>query len=95
MAERRVKINFPLPNSPLRDGSEVPIRESTEKWTEVTLEDGTVFRVKLAVLGAVRIDNEYDQDGNPAYSLRMNPMIATVFSEPSRRRPVVATGKTN
>lgn len=95
MAERRVKINFPMPNSPLRDGSEVPVRESTEKWTEVTLEDGTVFRVKLTILGAVRIDNEYDPDGNPAYALKMNPMIATIFSEPRLKRPVAIPGKAN
>jgi hypothetical protein len=87
MPERRVRIPFPLPNSPVRDGSEVAVRESTERWTETTLEDGTVIRIKVSVVGAVRIDGEYDPDGNPAYSLKMNPIITTVSSDPRYRRP--------
>jgi hypothetical protein len=92
MAERRVKVNFPTPASPQRDGWEVPVRESTERWTEVTLEDGTVIRLKIMVIGAVRIDGEYDADGNPAYSLKMNPLIITANSDPRLRRPAGAPG---
>jgi len=91
MPERRVRIPFPFPNSPPKDGSEVPVRESTERWTEATLEDGTVIRLKVTVVGAVRIDDEYDPDGNPAYALKMNPVITTVSSEPRYRRPQPAT----
>ena len=42
MAEKRVKVPFPTPISPPMDGSEVAVSVSTEKWSEVTLEDGTV-----------------------------------------------------
>jgi hypothetical protein len=92
MPERRIKIPYPLPNSPPRDGWEVQVRESTEKWSEVTLEDGTVLRIKLTVLAAVRIEGEYDPEGNPAYSLKMNPMVTTVNSDPRLRRPGNAPG---
>jgi hypothetical protein len=88
MPERRVKIPFPLPNSPLKDAVEVDVKESTERWTEVTLEDGTIFRIKVSVLGAARVDGEYDQEGNPAYALKMNPVIAMVSTPPNFRRPV-------
>jgi hypothetical protein len=74
MAEKRVKIPFPDQNAPggvtMIDGSEVPITESTERWTELRLEDGTVLRVKPNVMSAVRIDGRYDQDGNPMYAVK-------------------------
>jgi len=92
MPERRIKIPYPFPNSPPRDGWEVQVRESTEKWSEVTLEDGTVLRLKMTVLGAVRIEGEFDPDGNPAYSLKMNPIVTTVNSDPRLRRPANAPG---
>jgi hypothetical protein len=87
MSERRIKIPYPLPNSPVKDGTEVNVRESTERWTEVTLEDGTVLRIKLTVVSAVRIDGEYDPEGNPAYSLRMNPVVATASAPDKLKRP--------
>lgn len=92
MAERRVKTPYPLPNSPPRDGWEVPVRESTERWTEVTLDDDTVIRLKLTVFAAIRIDGEYTPDGLPAYSLKMNPVILTVSADPRYRKPETAPG---
>jgi hypothetical protein len=92
MPERRIKIPYPLQNSPQRDGWEVQVRESTEKWTEVALEDGTVLRLKMTVLGAVRIDGEYDPEGNPAYALKMNPVVTIVNSDPRLRRPANVPG---
>ena len=50
--ERRVKV--PDPEGNIVDGIDVPIMESSEKWNEYTLEDGTVFRIKLSVLSAAR-----------------------------------------
>jgi hypothetical protein len=81
--EKRVKIPFPAPNSPLRDGSEIMVDESSEKWSEFTLEDGTVLRIKTSLVSAVRIDGEFDQEGNPSYSLKMQPQVA-VISVPDR-----------
>jgi hypothetical protein len=87
MPERPTKIPFPLPNSPLRDAVEVGVSESTERWTEVTLEDGTVFRIKASILGAARVTDEYDPEGNPAYALKMNPVIVVVSSPANLKRP--------
>ena len=76
----------------MRDGAEVPVKESVERWTEVTLEDGTVLRLKITVFGAVRVDGEYDPEGNPAYQLKMTPVISTVSCDPKYRRPAPAAG---
>ncbi len=87
MPERPTRIPFPMPNSPLRDAVEVGVRESTERWTEVTLEDGTIFRVKLSILGAARVAGEFDPEGNPAYAMKMNPVIMVVSAPANLKRP--------
>jgi len=83
MAERKIMIPFPTPASPVRQGFEVGVEESTEKWTNVKLEDGTELRIKPTVLSAVRIDGEYDNDGNPAYLVKAQHLV-TVVSVPEK-----------
>ena len=83
MPEKKVRVPFPTPTSPQRDGSEVQVSESNEKWSEFTLEDGTILRIKTSLVSAIRIDGEFDQEGNPSYALKMQPMIA-VISAPER-----------
>ncbi|MFZ0737757.1 MAG: hypothetical protein WBL70_12555 [Candidatus Acidiferrales bacterium] len=83
MPEKRVKIPFAGVPEGTADGHEVPILESTERWSEVRLEDGTAIRVKPNVISAVRIDGQFDQDGNPTYALRTS-MTMAVISSPER-----------
>jgi hypothetical protein len=71
------KIPVPLPDGRVVEGVEVGVEETTERWSEVKLADGTKLRVKMAVVGAVRTD-AYDPAGNPTYSLNMAPVIAVV-----------------
>ena len=68
------------------DGVEVPVSESTERWTEVNLEDGTVIRVKTTVIQAVRVTDKYDNDGNPQYLLKTAPVVTIVHVEEKLRR---------
>lgn len=77
--EKRIKAS--IPSLGLVDGFEVPVMESTERWTEIKLEDGSVLRVKPLVIGAIRVEGKFDNDGNPVYSLKMN-QIVTVASAP-------------
>lgn len=85
MPERKVRVAFPTPASPLREGTEVLVAESSEKWSEFTLEDGSVLRVKASLSSVIRIDGEFDNEGNPAYVLKMQPQVA-VISVPDRLR---------
>ena len=89
MPEKKIKMPIPDPTKPgtfmVVDGNEVPITESTERWTELRLEDGTVIRVKPNVLSAVRLDGRYDQDGNPMYAIRGSQTM-TIVSTPDHLR---------
>lgn len=90
MPEKRIKIPFPTPQSPPADGHEVPITQSTERWSEVTLEDGTVLRVKPNVISAIRIDNQWDQDGNPVYLMKSSQIMSVASAPPSLRKGATA-----
>lgn len=72
----------------LVDGVEVSVDESSERFSEAKLSDGTKVRVKLSVISAYRIDGEYDKDGNPMYSFNMAPIISIVDCPPHLKKKV-------
>lgn len=92
-----MKIPMP-PSGKIVDATEVPIRESVERWTELTLEDGSIIRIKPAVLGAVRLDGQWDQEGNPLYMLKGGPNAVAIVQVPDHlKKPAEAgsQGKAN
>ena len=76
--KKTVKAEFP--GGP-RDAIEVAIEESLERWTEITLEDGSILRVKPVVLTVLRATDEYDKEGNPLYSVKLNPVMTVSAPE--------------
>jgi hypothetical protein len=89
--ERRIKAP-PQLGGPNIDAFEVPIVESVERFTDITLEDGAIIRIKPMVVGVIRADGQWDQDGNPIYALRGGPTLMSIVSVPDRlKRP---SGKT-
>jgi len=87
MAERKVTVAVP-PTGETKEGVEVQIEESTERWSEFKFEDGTVLRAKIAIMSAVRVAGEYDPLGNPMYITNMTPMF-TIVSAPDHLRKKV------
>ena len=82
--ERKVKV--PAPDGKLLDGLEVPVIESTERWTEVKLEDGTILRVKPSVLSAIRIPGQFDPEGNPMYVIKATNTLTVVEAADIHKR---------
>ena len=83
MAERKVQVPF---MGKIVDGVEVPVEESTERWSEIKLEDGTMIRVKQSVASVIRVDGTYDAEGNPLYVVRSAPSVAVVHVDERLRR---------
>jgi hypothetical protein len=69
------KAKMTRPDGSQGDGTEVQIVESTERWSEFTLEDGTVLRFKMVIAAFIRSDNEYDPEGNPVYGIKGAPQV--------------------
>ena len=88
MPETKRKVLLPPPMG-LTEGVDVPVKEATERWSEITLTDGTVLRVKPNVMHVTRIDGQYDAEGNPMYALFSN-QVMTISNVPAHlRKPVV------
>jgi hypothetical protein len=84
------------PDGRIVEGFEIPVVESTERWTEVKLEDGTILRIKPSVVSAIRVPGQYDNDGHPMYALKAsNQMVVTESSDLLKRPAADATIKAN
>ena len=69
----RKKINF---NGRMVEVTPLTFRAAGENWNEYLAEDGSVARVKLVVTEILRVDGEYDPDGNPQYLVRSSNVVA-------------------
>ncbi len=83
MPEKKASVQLP---TGIAEGFEIPITESTEKWSEIHLEDGSVLRIKPNVISAIRITGQYDQDGNPMYALKSSQVMAVVSAPEHLRK---------
>jgi hypothetical protein len=68
-------VKMTLPDGRTVDGIEVQVDESNERWTDITLQDGAKFRVKVSVINALRTSTERDATGQPIYTFNMTPVI--------------------
>lgn len=57
------------------DGIELKFKSIHEEWNEYDLEDGTTIRLKAVVTDIVRLNGEYDQEGNPVYIVKSGNMM--------------------
>ena len=63
------------------DGTEVEITESTDRFSEFRLSDGTVLRAKPSITQAIRLPDHWDSEGNPTYSIT-SQLVVFVASAP-------------
>lgn len=74
MPDKKTRVQ--LQSGALADAVEVGVTESTERWTDVTLDDGSTLRIKTVIMGAVRIEGQWDPEGNPMYMVKANQVMA-------------------
>ena len=86
MAERKKSV--PGSDGNLLEGTVVDVEESTERFSEVRLGDGTILKTKLTVVEVVRLDDEWDNDGNPAYVVKSANVVTVSESPPELRKKV-------
>jgi hypothetical protein len=67
MPQEKVMINF---GGRQVEATPVDVNQSTERWNEYLLEDGTVLKMKLILKKVFRVSNEFDTEGNPVYVMQ-------------------------
>ncbi len=57
-----------------------------EHWNEYLVDDGTVIRMKTVATEISRIDQEFDQEGNPVYLVKSTNVVSVSVPEKLRGR---------
>ena len=70
----------------LVEGTLVNVEESTERFSDIKLEDGTVMRIKVVVIDALRVDDQWDVDGHPVYVVKSNNVVVVSESPEELKR---------
>lgn len=83
MPEDKVTINF---GGKQVEATPVEVNQSGEKWNEYLLEDGTVLKMKLILKKVLRVDDEFDTEGNPVYVMQ-STNVNTITSPKHLKRP--------
>ena len=83
--ERKRRVT--LPNGDQVEVAEVGFRSSLENWNEYLADDGTVIRLKLVVTEVLRVDGQYDPEGNPVYLVKSTNVTSISAPEELRRQP--------
>ena len=85
MPEGPDKRRIPLPDGSFLEGVAIPFRGTGEHWNEYLLDDGSVLRVKLVAMEVVKIDDQYDPQGNPVYVVQSQNVLAVNAPERLRK----------
>jgi hypothetical protein len=81
---RRRKIPVP-PTGQLVDAVELSFQNVREHWNEYLLDDGTILKLKPVATEVFKVENQFDQEGNPVYVLRSKNIIVVSAPENLRR----------
>lgn len=82
MVERKTKRDFG--NGP-QEVTEIGFRATGENWNEYLTDDGSVIRVKLVATEILRVDGQYDAQGNPVYIVGSQNVVAISAAEDKRK----------
>jgi hypothetical protein len=74
-----------LPDGREVDAVIVPFQTGGEHWNEYLCDDGSIVRLKPVVTEILRIEGEYDQQGNPIYRVQ-NVNVTHVIAAESQRK---------
>jgi hypothetical protein len=56
-------------------GEDIDFKVIKEDWNRYELEDGSIIKVKLIASNFVKLNNEFDEDGNPLYVLKSSNVM--------------------
>ena len=85
MQRGKVKIQY---KDKMVDATLVDVIQASELWNQYLLDDQTVLKFKTVVSQVVKIDNEYDSDGNPVYVVKSSSIVTVICPEELKKKDV-------
>jgi len=83
--KKRIRVG-PGPGGEI-EGTRVAVTGQQEYWNTYLLEDGSKIRLKVVVKDILRIDGEYDPEGNPLYVLKSQQVLDVDSPDDLQRQP--------
>ena len=82
MDQPEIKKRVPDPKNPKVkiNGTVIKIKDSEEPFSYAHLEDGTRVTTKMSFIEVIRLDDRWDDDGQPVYNVTQN--IAMIVTSP-------------
>jgi hypothetical protein len=90
------KPRIPLPSippgtmppnyDPTGPGEQMDVVTSKDGWSEYTLDDGSILRLKATLVDAKRAVGQYSSDGNPLYLLQYTVINQLISPEKLRKK---------
>jgi hypothetical protein len=81
----KVKINF---GGEEVEATPVDISQASESWNQYILDDGSMVKMKLVATKVLRLDNKYDNEGNPLYVVQSTNVISVNAPASLKKRKV-------
>lgn len=75
-----------MQKQPSQKSTKVPIVEITERFSEIRLGDGTSLAVKPNIVEVARLEEQWDNEGNPIYIVRSQNVIMIVNTPPDLKK---------
>ena len=70
-----VEKRIVIPGQAPKNVERIDVENSDEPWTVIKLTDGSTLRLKNVVTDVWKVVDEYDDEGNPMYSIRVNGVM--------------------
>ena len=79
------KRTITLPDGTQVEATVMTFRAGGEHWNEYLVDDGSVIKIKLVATEVVRLDDQFDQAGNPVYLVQSTNVMAVDAPEQLRK----------
>lgn len=88
MTTQKTTIKLPTSDGSTVDveGVEIPISKTQEQWSEIELEDGSTIRLKPTIIKVIKIEGQFDQEGNPMYVAQSAQLMVVNSPKGLRKR---------
>ncbi len=80
---RKVKISY---QGRTVEATPIDFQAQGEHWNQYLLTDGSVIKMKLVLTEIVRVDGEYDAEGNPIYIVKSTNILSVSAPEDLKRQ---------
>lgn len=82
--ERRKKV--PAPDGRVLEGIIVDINSTQENWNQYLLSDGTILKLKVVATEVVRLEGEYDKEGDPIYIIKSANVVSAIVPDELKKK---------